>query len=147
MESFKVNDDGSIPFLSVIDELEKRGIKYRLLVDTGLGYWATIYASEPELVNPYNSKGIHIALESYDPDYIDKLMELCKNRAINEIFFNQSKRNKRIVVNTEIDRDSVLIYTALSEYVKNFMKKESFESLLRDIDNCQYLFKKEKEEN
>jgi hypothetical protein len=132
MELFTLNPNGTVPLVTMTNELEKRGVDYIITEDTytGLGD-EVVYASNPELLDDKNGFVCNFLCPI---EYIRALQERCRKYNVKDYF-----KSECIVESIDkVNNTSIyFIKTVLPEQlidIKYAMNEEQFKSFLKSLD-------------
>ena len=132
MDVFALNPNGTVPLVTITNELEKRGVDYIITEDTctGLGN-DVVYASNPELLDDENGFVCNFLCPI---EYIRALQKRCRKYDVKDCF-----KSECIVESIgKINNTSVyFIKAVLPEKlidIKYAIHEEQFKSFLKSLD-------------
>lgn len=132
MEVFTLNPNGTVPLVTMTNELEKRGVDYIITeyTYTGLGN-EVVYTSNPELLDDKNG---FICNFLCPIEYIRALQERCRKYNVKDCFKSECIVESIDKVN---NTNVYFIKTVLPEQlidIKYAMNEEQFKSFLKSLD-------------
>ena len=128
----EINFNGTVPLVTMTNELEKRGIDYIITEDmcTGLGD-DVVYASNPELLDDKNGLVCNFLCPI---EYIRALQKRCREYDVKDCFKSECIVESIYKVN---NTSVYVIKTVLPEKlidIKYAMHEEQFKSFLKSLD-------------